>query len=70
MPKALTPKARKLETTKRYISRRGAENAENKENIGTQMNTDLLDQKKKNPRLSVQIRVRFLCSLCACAGSA
>jgi hypothetical protein len=70
MPKASTTKARNEGDRKRYISRRGAENAENEENIGTQMNTDLLDQKKKNPRLSVQIRVRFLCSLCAFAGSA
>jgi hypothetical protein len=30
------------------------------ENIGTQMNTDLLDHKNKSQRLSVYIRVRFL----------
>jgi hypothetical protein len=63
MTTGLTAKARNEGDRKRYLSRRGAENAENEENIGTQMNTDLLDQKKKNPRLSAPIRVRFLCSL-------
>jgi hypothetical protein len=42
-----------------------AENAEKWRIIGTQMNTDLSDQKKENPRLSAQIRVRFLFFLCA-----